>query len=190
MSSKTEGAGSPAGSVRGRPPDDIVALAYRELRVLAASFFRAERAGHSLQPTALVHEAWLRLATSRGLNLDDRSSFLAMASVTMRRILVEHARRRLADKRGGGWTRVMLEGGPAQPNAVEALEANVLAVHEALDQLAELHERQARIVEMRWFGGLTVPEIADVLGLVPRTVEKDWTMAKAWLRRRLAAGAA
>lgn len=176
-------------AVRGRPPDDVVALAYRELRALAGSFLRAERQGHSLQPTALVHEAWLRLASSRGLRLDDRAGFLAMAAVTMRRILVEHARRRMTARRGGEWTRVLLDG--SEPGGGdESLEANVLAVHEALERLAELHERQARIVEMRWFGGLTVPEIAGVLGLVPRTVEKDWTMAKAWLRRRLSDGGA
>jgi RNA polymerase sigma-70 factor (ECF subfamily) len=180
---------------------DLAPVLYDELRALAGAFFRNERKQHTLQPTALVHEAWLRLAKSEAITLGDRTSFLVVASITMRRILVEHARRRDADKRGGGWTRVALEEGQgasssslssssgssfASASSSAALEVDVLAVHEALEELASLSERQARIVEMRWFGGLTVPEIATILGLVPRTVEKDWTMAKAWLRRRLA----
>jgi RNA polymerase sigma-70 factor (ECF subfamily) len=168
---------------------DLEPRIHAELRALAGALFRDERRSHTLQPTALVNEAWIRLAKSEGITLGDRTSFLVIASITMRRILVEHARRRDADKRGAGWTRVSLDeakGVASRPSrGSDAIEADVLAVHEALEALASLNERQARIVEMRWFGGLTMPEIARVLGLVPRTVEKDWAMAKAWLQLRL-----
>lgn len=170
-------------------PADLAPRIYDELRALAGALFRDERRAHTLQPTALVHEAWMRLARSESISLGDRTGFMVIASITMRRILVEHARRRAADKRGGGWTRVTLENaeGDAAPRGPG--EADILAVQEALEELESLHPRQARIVEMRWFGGMTIPEIAQVLGLVPRTVEKDWTMAKAWLRVRIGAGA-
>jgi RNA polymerase sigma-70 factor, ECF subfamily len=176
------------------PLGDLAPRIHDELRALAGALFRDERKAHTLQPTALVHEAWLRLARSEGITLGDRASFLAIACITMRRILVEHARKRDTDKRGAGWTRVTLDAiehveGGGSSRSREAAEIDVLAVHEALEALAALSGRQARIVEMRWFGGLTVPEIAQLLGLVPRTVEKDLAMAKAWLRTRLAPGA-
>jgi RNA polymerase sigma factor (TIGR02999 family) len=170
----------------GGPDADLAPRIYDELRALAGALFRSERRDHTLQPTALVHEAWIRLARSEGLPLEDRAAFLSIAAITMRRILVEHARRRDADKRGGEWTRVAVEVAEHSPVSRGADEAEILAVQQALEELAELDPRQARIVELRWFGGLTVPEVAQVLGLVTRTVEKDWTMAKAWLRVRLA----
>lgn len=165
--------------------EELLALVYGELRALAGAFFRRERPGHTLQPTALVHEAWMRLVGSTQPEYANKTHFLAIAANTMRRVLVEHARRRDAAKRGGDWDRVTLDelGGPVHEDP--ALTIDVLAVHEALEKLAELDERQARIVELRWFGGLTVPEVSEALGIAPRTVEKDWTMARAWLQREL-----
>ena len=164
--------------------NELLPLVYDELRALAGAFFRTEREGHTLQPTAIVHEAWLRLAGSPA-GFASRRHFMAIAGTTMRRVLVDHARARGADKRGSDWARVTLDGRRDAGREDAGLDADVLSVHEALERLAALDPRQARIVEMRWFGGLTVPEVAEELGLVPRTVEKDWTMARAWLAREL-----
>jgi len=163
--------------------DELMPLVYDELRALAGAFFRRESATHTLQPTALVHEAWLRLVSSQEPDYASRTHFLAIAATTMRRLLVEHARARDASKRGGEWTRITLDPETRPSGAGE--EVDILALHEALEHLATLSPRQAHIVELRWFGGLTVAEVAELLGVVPRTVESDWTMAKAWLRRRL-----
>ena len=162
----------------------LTSLVYDELRALAAAYLRRERAGHSLQPTALVHEAFIRLIDSSGIKATDRRHFFAIAANTMRRVLVEHARTRGAAKRGGGQQRVTLTGiQDAKPDA----DFEVVALDEALKKLAALDERQARIVELRFFGGLEVEEVADLLGVSKRTVEGDWTLARAWLYRELAA---
>lgn len=162
-------------------------MVYDELRRLADALLRRERPGHSLQPTLLVHDAWLRLANVRDLDWQDRSHFFAIAARAMRQLLVDHARRRLAQRRGGGeWTRVSLSEADAAgvPDEVE-----VLALHDALEKLAVHDPRGARVVEMRVFAGLRVEEVAQVLGVSPRTVDGDWAMARLWLKRELAGSA-
>jgi RNA polymerase sigma-70 factor, ECF subfamily len=162
--------------------DDLVPLVYRELRRLAAGYLRSEPAGHTLQPTALVHEAFLKLANQRNADLQGRTHVLAIGAQAMRRILVDHARRKRRSKRGGGMRRIALdEATMLSPRRDEDL----LAVDEALCKLAEIDERQAAIVELRFFGGLSVEEVAESLGLSKRTIEKEWTMVRAWLRREL-----
>ncbi len=155
---------------------------YDDLRDLAEVHFRREDPGHSLQPTALVHESYLRLVGQRRQDWKNREHFLALASLTMRRILTDHARSKLQLKRGGNAQRVPLEPhdqiDPSRPE-------DVLAVHEALERLETLDPRQAKIVELRFFGGLSVPEVAQALGLSQRTIEAEWTMVRAWLRREL-----
>lgn len=157
---------------------------YLLLKEIARTHLRRERPGHTLQPTALVHEAWLRLAPEASA---PRAEILAAAATAMRRILVDHARRRLARRRGGGQERVTLheESLGAAPAAVDVLELD-----EAMQRLAQLDARQARIVELRFFAGLTADEVADLLGVSRRTVQGDWSMARAFLRRCLADGAA
>lgn len=162
--------------------DALIPLVYGELRALAAAHLAREHEPRTLQPTALVHEAWLRLAGSDPGRLASRTHFFATAAAAMRRILVEQARRRRARKRGGGYERLTLElDGMPTPE----LPPDVLDVHRALDDLARIAERQARVVELRFFGGLTVSEAAEVLGLSLATAERDWTAARHWLRRRL-----
>ena len=167
--------------------DRLLPLVYDELRALASGQLRRERESHTLQPTALVNEVYLRLVDQEGAALEDRSHFLALAGRVMRRILVDHARRRNAEKRGAGQTLVSLEAG------LDAEEANpsaglldVLAFDEALRTLEELDERKARVVELRYFSGLTMDEVAESLGVSKRTAEGDWFFARAWLRARLA----
>ncbi|MFT7463298.1 MAG: RNA polymerase sigma-70 factor (ECF subfamily) [Pseudohongiellaceae bacterium] len=155
---------------------------YDELRRLAAQHLRRERAAHTLQPTALAHEAWLRLShTSNPEQRQGRAAFLAAAAVTIRRILVDHARSRGAAKRGGHWARVDVEltdTSPAEP-------VDMLWLDEALLALAALHPRQAQVVELRFFGGLSGDETAAALDVSPRTVDGDWRVARAWLAARL-----
>ena len=158
----------------------LTGLVYEELRGLAAAYIRRERAGHSLQPTALVHEAFLRLIDAQGVELRDQRHFFAIAANTMRRVLVEHARTRNAAKRGGGSHRVTLTGLHASDRQTDL---EVIALDEAMERLAEIDPRQAKIVELRFFGGLTVDEVAENLGVSKRTVESDWTLARAWLLR-------
>jgi RNA polymerase sigma factor (TIGR02999 family) len=157
---------------------------YGELRALAASYFRG-RPGQTLQPTALVHEAYLRLARADAEQWKDRAHFMAVAATAMRQILLDAARRRLAQKRGGaGRERVTLSNLPAFEPTVD-----LVALDDLLAKLAALDERQARLVELRFFGGLTEDEAADALGVSLRTVQKDWRKAKAWLMAELARGA-
>lgn len=153
-----------------------------ELRIIATSIMRRERPGHTLQPTALVNEAWLRLAEDSGREYADRVHFFATAAKIMRRVLVDHARANDAEKRGGDWTRVSIADGAGQTTG---FDVDVLALHAALEKLQALSERQARVVELRWFGGLTQAESAEVLGVSATTVENDWAFARAWLRREL-----
>jgi RNA polymerase sigma factor (TIGR02999 family) len=161
----------------------LVRLVYDELRQLAAGLMRREGAGHTLQPTALVHEALLRLLGSDGLSeARDRAHLFAAAARAMRHILVDHARRHAAAKRGGGRESVPLDEGVAY---VTTPSMDLLALHDALDQLAALNERQARVVELRFFGGFTVEEIADQLQLSVATVEGDFRKARAFLHSRL-----
>jgi RNA polymerase sigma factor (TIGR02999 family) len=169
-----------------RPAEDLDALLYGELRALAADFLRRERSDHTLQPTALVHEAWIRLSAQAGSPWDDRAQFFAIAAQAMRRILIDHARRRRADKRGGGRQRITLASDITPP--LDSSGVDLLALDEALDRLAALDARQARVVELRFFAGLTVDEVAEALSVSARTVASEWRLARAWLSRALDAG--
>lgn len=164
--------------------DALLPLVYDDLRGLAGHYMRRERANHTLQPTALVHEAYLRLMRSAKVPWTDRAHFLAVAARAMRQILIEHARRCQTVKRGGkGPERVTL----VWPRAQEPRDVivDLLALDEALNELARLHARHARVVELRFFGGLTIPETAHVLGVSPSTIQNDWAMTRAWLGDRL-----
>ncbi len=161
----------------------LTAVVYDELRNLAAAYLHRERQGHSLQPTALVHEAFLKLVDINAVEAKDQKHFFALAATMMRRVLVEHARTRNAAKRGGGQHRITLSGLQAADTDLE-----VEALDEALNRLAAFDPRQAKIVELRFFGGLSVDEVADTLHISKRTVEGDWTLARAWLHRELAGG--
>ena len=166
--------------------DAMAAAVYDELRGLAAGYLRGERVDHTFQPTALAHEAFLRLMGQRALPSEDRSHFLALAAQAMRRILTDHARRRLAAKRGGGAMRVTLA---AVDSEAGAGEFDMAALDDALHKLAALDERRARVVDLRFFGGLTIEETAHALGISPATVKTDWAFARAWLHRELAGDA-
>jgi RNA polymerase sigma factor (TIGR02999 family) len=161
----------------------VIALLYRDLRRRAAAQLRRERQGQTLQPTALVHEAYLRLVEQRDVVWQSRAQFLAVASQMMRRILVDRARARLATKRSGQWAQVALDDAgkvPFLPPQVDVLDLN-----SALDKLAERDARKSRIAEMKFFGGLSLEEIGDVLQMSPRTVERDWQAARALLFKML-----
>jgi RNA polymerase sigma factor (TIGR02999 family) len=168
----------------GRPEalEELFPVVYDELRSLAGSFLRRERPGHTLQPTALVHEAYFRLTGRSEATVRDRAHFFAVAAQAMRRILVDHARRQRAAKRIGAQDRVPLDD--AMPLSVDP-EVDLLGLHEALTDLAEINARQAKVVELRYFGGLTSEETAEVTGVSLATVERDWHAARLWLRRRL-----
>ena len=162
--------------------DRLVPLVYDELRRVARRHLRREQPEHALQATALVHEVYLRLVDVDQLTLQNRTHFFAVAAKLMRQILVDHARRQRADKRGGGATMVSLEDvSPAtQPAGVD-----VLALDQALAALASVDARQCHVVELRYFAGLNINEAAEALGISPATVEREWALAKAWLFRRL-----
>jgi RNA polymerase sigma factor (TIGR02999 family) len=161
----------------------MLALVYEELRRLAASYLRGERPGHTLQPTALVHEAYLRLLNQRQVDWSNRAQLMGLAAVIMRRILVNHARDRIADKRGGGAPHVSLT---VAGESIGAAEVSVLDLHDALTRLTDVDPRKGRIVELKFFGGLTTEEIAETLALSTATVERDWKFARAWLARAIA----
>ena len=162
---------------------EINASLYRELRRIASAKMRGERGNHTLQPTALVHEAFVRLADQPQSAWVDRSRILGLAAHAMRHILVDHARAHGAGKRGAGAVQVTLDEGL---KASSGTLVDILAVDEALTRLAELDSRQARILELHFFGGLTFEEIGVELGVSPRTVKNDWRMARAWLYQQLA----
>jgi RNA polymerase sigma-70 factor (ECF subfamily) len=164
---------------------ELLPLVYDELRQLAARYMDRARAGHTLQPTALIHEAYLKLISGEQA-FNSRAHFIGVAAHAMRQVLVDHARRRQADKRGGDWVRVTLDH--ADPSATVSCD-EVLALHEAMDRLAAKQERLAHVVELRYFGGLTIKETAVVVGVSHTTVEDDWSLAKAWLARELDGGA-
>lgn len=157
--------------------DDAMPVIYAALRDLAARYMGRERPDHTLTPTALVHEAYLRLVDQRRVDWRNRAHFLGIAANMMRRILVSHARDRVAAKRGGAQDRVSLSmvGGGTEP------EVDVIGLNDALERLAERDERKARVVELRFFGGLTIEETATVLEISAATVEREWTFARAWL---------
>jgi RNA polymerase sigma factor (TIGR02999 family) len=162
--------------------DQLLPLVYRELRAMAGAAFRGQPADHTLQPTALVHEVFLKIVDQTGVDWRDRAHFFAVAATAMRQILVDHARAAGAAKRGGNRQRVSLSRAQAADNG-DAMD--VLALHEVLDELARLDPRQARVVELRFFTGLSVSEAAEVLGVSKRTVDLDWQMARAWLSQAL-----
>jgi RNA polymerase sigma factor (TIGR02999 family) len=160
---------------------------YAELRKVAGAQLRRERAGHSLQATALVHEVYLRLVNVNRMTMESRAHFMAVAARLMRQILVDHARRKLAGKRGGRATMVSLDGVSPAANPVGPTNIDVLALDEALGELASFDAQQCRIVEMRFFAGLTIDEAAHALGISTATVEREWAVAKAWLYQQLSA---
>jgi RNA polymerase sigma factor (TIGR02999 family) len=166
----------------GGAPDRLFPLVYDQLRRIAHQLLRRERSGHTLDTTALVHEAYLKLVDQRRVAWADRSHFFAVASQAMRRILVDYARRYRAAKRGLAPRRVSLTDAML---VTEQRADTLVALDEALSQLAGLHDRLSRVVECRFFGGLTEEETAAVLGVTPRTVRRDWTKAKGWLQRVL-----
>ncbi|MGH9939258.1 MAG: sigma-70 family RNA polymerase sigma factor [Blastocatellia bacterium] len=164
--------------------EQLVPLVEAELHRLARIYLRRERAGHTLQTTELVNEAYLRLIDWKDVQWESRTQFFGIAAGLMRRVLVDHARRRNYQKRGGEAIRVSL----AEAEGVGAgRDADVVALNDALDDLAKLDERRGRIVEMKFFGGLAVEEIAEVLAVSPRTVAREWELARAWLFRQLSA---
>ncbi len=163
--------------------DKLLPIIYEELRARAARYLRRERPGHTLQTTALVHEAYLRLAGAQDLPWQNRTHFFAIAATVMRRILVEHARKKAASKRGGAGIMLTLDESLTVTDRAEGVD--VIAVDQALDRLAAVDAQQARVVELRFFSGLSVEETAEALGVSPRTVKRDWAVAKAWLHREL-----
>lgn len=165
-----------------RALDRLTPLVYQELRQQAARYLRRERPGHTMQTTALINEAYLRLIDAKEVRWQGRAHFFAIAANLMRRILVDHARQRNAAKRGGSPVHVTLDRIVATANQSKA---DVLAIDEALTKLAAVDRQQAQIVELRFFSGLSVEETAAALGISPRTVKRDWSVARAWLRREI-----
>ncbi len=165
---------------------DVSALlgqVYEELRGLATAHFRAENPGHTLQPTVLVHEVFLRLSASAHLDVNDRKHFLCLASRVMRQVLLDHARAKSAEKRGSDMNRVTLSrlDSDIPGGALDALD-----LEEALQRLATMNPRRAELVELRFYGGLTMGDVAESLGVSPETAKREWRLAKAWLARELA----
>jgi RNA polymerase sigma factor (TIGR02999 family) len=166
--------------------DELIALVYDELRRVATGLMRRERADHTLSPTGVVHEAVIRLMGAAVFDrAADRNYLFASAARAMREILVEHARRRAAGRRGGGRRRVPLD---RVVKSFEAKELDIIALHEALDRLAEWNKRQSQVITLRYFGGLTMAEVAESLGVSLVTVERDWRLARAWLGSQLRGG--
>ena len=164
--------------------DKLIPIVYEELRRQASRYLQHERHSHTLQTTALVHEAYVRLVDQVDVRWQNRAHFFAIAAEMMRRILVDHARKRRAVKRGGDALRVTLS---EALNASGERDLDIIAVDEVLTKLAALDRQQARVVELRFFGGLIVEETAEVLGVSARTVKRDWSVAKSWIRRELRA---
>jgi len=161
----------------------LMPMVYNELRRLASNYLRRERQGHTLQPTALVNEAYLKLIDQRNAKWQNRAQFFGISAQLMRRILVDHARQHQAAKRGGS-AQQRLSITSAEKIAQKS-DFDLLALNEALDELSRLDPQQGRIVELKFFGGLSIEETAEVLGIGHATVERDWKMARAWLRRQL-----
>ena len=165
--------------------DKLMPVVYDELRRQAARYLRREQPGHTLQTTALIHEAYVRLVDQRNVQWQNRAHFFGIAAQMMRRILVDHARTKKRAKRGGSDIKVSLDDATV---AVKGQDLDVVAVDEALTRLAKIDEQQSRVVELRFFSGLTVEETAEVMGISPATVKRDWSLAKAWLHRELSGG--
>jgi RNA polymerase sigma-70 factor, ECF subfamily len=166
-------------------PDEWTALLYSELRRLAAYYMQQERGNHTLQATALVHEAYLRLIDQHGVQWKNRNQFLAVAATVMRRVLLDYSRGYQAAKRGGKVEKVFLQEAAI---ASKARPADIVALDEALTKLSKLDPQQAHLVELRFFGGLSIAEAAGILAVSPATVKRNWNVAKAWLARELARG--
>jgi RNA polymerase sigma factor (TIGR02999 family) len=162
--------------------EELVALVYDELRDRARRYLRRERKDHTLQPTALAHEAFLRLQKSHAIPWENRGQFFGVAAITMRRILVEHARRRRSARRGGSGYRVPLDD---VPGSQAPREVDLLDLDAALLDLARRDAAQVRLVELRYFGGMSIEETAEALGVSPATAKREWDLARAWLYRRL-----
>jgi len=162
--------------------DQLMPIVYDELRRQAARYLRREQPGHTLQTTALIHEAYIRLVDQRNVQWQNRAHFFGIAAQLMRRILVDHARTKKRVKRGGSDVRVSLDDATV---AVKGQDLDVVALDEALERLAKIDEQQSRVVELRFFSGLTVEETAAVMRISAATVKRDWSMAKAWLHREL-----
>ena len=163
-------------------PDRLMPLVYEELRKLARSYLQRERADHTLQATGLVHEAYLRLVDQSSMTWENRAHFFGVAAHVMRRILVDYARSHRAEKRGGDRDKLEFDEALA-PSGEKAVD--LIALDDALQDLVAFDPRQSRIVELRFFGGLTNEEIGEVLGISPRTIKREWRLAKAWLRREI-----
>lgn len=162
--------------------DDVIHAVYQELRRMADRYLRQERPGHTLQPTALVHEAYLRLVDQTHVSWKNRAHFFGVAAQTMRRILVDHARAKHRDKRGGTQTKLSLD---EALNLSQGRASDLVALDDALRGLAEIDQRKSRVVELRFFGGLSVDETAEVVEVSPQTVLRDWKLAKAWLYQEI-----
>lgn len=173
------------GAGDGAAGERLLPMVYEELHRQAARAMRREAGEHTLQATALVHEAYLRLVDQHRIEWRNRAQFMGVAAEVMRRILVDHARTRLAAKRGGGAQRVTLDEEQEAGVADGGPGLNVLELHEALERLAGIDPPQARVVELRYFGGLSIEETAEVMHISPATVKREWTIARAWLRREL-----
>jgi len=166
--------------------EDVLPLIYAELHRIAERHMRGERANHTLQATSLVHDAFLKLINQTRVEWQDRAHFLAVASQAMRRLLVDHARARLAARRGAGAPVLPMTDSVTLAADHSVPIEDLLALDDALDELAALDARQARVVELRYFGGLEIEEAAEALSISPATLKRDWAMARAWLHRRLA----
>ena len=177
----------PCSRTNEHPRDQALPLVYDQLRRLARAFLARERSDHTLQATALVHEAYLRLVDQRQVDWANRAQFIGVAAVMMRRVLVNHARDRAADKRGGEAARVSLSLADA---IGESPSVDLIALHDALSALAAIDARKSRVVELKFFGGLTIAEIAEVMELSPATIEREWSFARAWLYDALAGSGA
>jgi RNA polymerase sigma-70 factor (ECF subfamily) len=166
-----------------RARSELIAMVYDELRKVASGLMRRERPEHTLSPTAVVHEAVIRLLGDAVFeSAPDRAYLFASAARAMREVLIEHARRRSTDRRGGGWLRAPLD---QVVDYFAERDLDIVAVHEALDRLAEQNDRQGQVMTLRYFGGMSVPEIAAAIGVSVTTVERDWRLARAWLRSEL-----
>ena len=164
-------------------------VVYDELHRLARAFMRDQKAGHTLQATALVHKAYLKLVDQTRVRSESRAQFFCVAAKAMRSVLVDHARRKAAKKRGGSWHRVTLDGQVGtRRDPRQDIDYEVLSLHEVLERLAVKDERMAQVVEMRVFAGLSVQEVADVLNVSKRTVDNDWRVARAWLSDQMSRG--
>jgi RNA polymerase sigma-70 factor, ECF subfamily len=162
--------------------DQLLPIVYSELHRLAKSYMSRERRDHTLQPTALINQAYLRIAQQEHMEWQNHAHFIGFAANVMRRVLVDHARERNAAMRGGGRMRVELDDGIA---ASPETSAEILQLEEALTRLEQLNPRQAQVVEMRYFGGLSVEEVASILGIAPRSVKRDWALARMWLYQEI-----